>query len=156
VHRAEGISELAELAGIDPTGLADSVQRYNGAVTAGADGEFGRRHLPAPIERAPFYAVRNHALTLITFTGVDVDAELRVRCADGTVIAGLYAAGEVLGAGATSGNSFCGGMLITPALAFGRLLGQRLGDHLAAQAHGEPGEDLLARPSEQPPAREVW
>jgi len=28
---------------------------------------------------------------------------------------------------ATSGNAFCGGMLITPALSFGRMLGRKLG-----------------------------
>jgi hypothetical protein len=46
-------------------------------------------------------------------------------------------------------------MLITPALAFGRLLGQRLGEHLGTQASSESDVDLLARPSEQPPAQEA-
>ena len=41
-------------------------------------------------------------------------------------IANLYAAGELLGSGQTMGDSFCGGMMATPALTFGRLLGQRL------------------------------
>jgi hypothetical protein len=45
----------------------------------------------------------------------------------GNPIKGLYAAGEALGAAATSGNAFCGGMLITPALSFGRILGRKLG-----------------------------
>ncbi len=127
VHRADTLAGLAGSAGIDPQGLVDTVERYNRHVEAGEDPDFGRRHLPAPIAEGPFYAIRNHALTLITFTGVDIDSELRVRREDGSVIPGLYAVGEVLGAAATSGNSFCGGMLITPAIAFGRHLGQRLG-----------------------------
>ena len=36
------------------------------------------------------------------------------------------AEGELLGAGQFMGRSYCGGMLVTPALTFGRLLGQRM------------------------------
>ena len=50
-----------------------------------SDPDFGRTFLPAPIEKPPFYAMRNHGVTLITFVGVDVDAELRVRREDGSV-----------------------------------------------------------------------
>lgn len=127
VHSAGSLAELAELAGIDGGGLAATVAAYNQAVEAGTDDEFGRTHLPAPIEQAPFYALRNHAITLVTFQGLDIDADCAVRSADGGVISGLYAVGEVIGAGATCGNSFCSGMLLTPALTLGRLLGERLG-----------------------------
>ncbi len=40
------------------------------------------------------------------------------------------AVGEIIGAGATCGNSFCSGMLVTPALTFGQLLGEQLGTQL--------------------------
>lgn len=126
VHAAATLGELAQLAGIDPAGLAATVARYNDAVARGEDAEFGRRHLPSPIATAPFYALRNHAVTLVTFQGLDVDAECAVRRADGEVITGLHAVGEVIGAAATCGNSFCSGMLLTPALTLGRLLGERL------------------------------
>lgn len=127
LHAADSIEELAELAGIDPKGLAETVARYNAAVEAGHDEEHGRTFLPAPIATAPFYAVRNHAITLVTFQGVDIDASFAVRDEGGAPVPGLYAVGEVIGAGATCGNSFCSGMLVTPALTFGRLLGERLG-----------------------------
>ncbi len=42
------------------------------------------------------------------------------------MIEGLHAVGEVIGAAAFNGNSFCSGMVLTPALALGRLLGARL------------------------------
>jgi hypothetical protein len=126
VHRAESIEELARLAGIDPAGLRSTVERYNGYVASGADPDFGRTFLPARIEKPPFYAMRNHGISLITFSGIDVDAELRVRRDDGTTIEGLYAAGEILGAAATCGNSFCGGMLVGPAMVFGKVIGERL------------------------------
>lgn len=140
IHRADSLDSLAGAAGIDPEGLVETVERYNGYVAAGEDPDFGRKHLPAPIGEAPFYAIRNHALTLITFTGVDIDTELRVRREDGSVIPGLYAVGEVIGAAATSGNSFCGGMLITPALAFGRHLGQHLGARLDSTSDATAAE----------------
>ena len=43
-----------------------------------------------------------------------------------TNIENLYAAGEVLGFGRTSGDAFVGGLSLTPALAFGKLLGEKL------------------------------
>ncbi len=127
VHSAATLSELAAKAGIDEAGLLSTVEAFNKAVEAGQDPEFGREYLPAPIAQGPFYAVRNHAITLVTFTGLDIDAEFGVRDEEGNTIPGLYAIGEVIGAGATCGNTFCGGMLTTPALTFGRLLGTRLG-----------------------------
>jgi fumarate reductase flavoprotein subunit len=47
-------------------------------------------------------------------------------------IPNLYAIGEVIGAGATSGAAYTNGMLVTPAITFGRLLGQRLASGQAA------------------------
>ncbi len=127
LHCADSVEELARLAGIDAPALVESVAAYNRAVKAGSDPAFGRLHLPAPISLAPFYAIRNHAVTLVTFQGLDIDETFAVRNEAGQPIPGLYAAGEVIGAGATCGNSFCSGMLVTPALTFGRLLGTRLG-----------------------------
>jgi len=126
VFQAPTLRELAERAGIDAAGLAATVARYNAHAASGRDPDLGRKFLPAPIARPPFYAMKNHGITLITFAGVDVDSELRVRREDGSIIPGLYAAGEILGAAATMGNSFCGGMLVTPCIVFGRLLGKRL------------------------------
>ncbi|MGB3441020.1 MAG: FAD-dependent oxidoreductase [Actinophytocola sp.] len=118
------LEELAECAGVDPAGLRRSVDEYNAAVASGVD-SLGRRHLPLPIEQAPFYAVRNHGSTLKSPAGLVVDRELRVLGADGPV-ENLYAAGEVLGGSTLSGKSFVSGMSVTPALSFGRLLGRRV------------------------------
>jgi fumarate reductase flavoprotein subunit len=126
IHRADTLAELARLAGIDPAGLTDEVARYNRFVSDGVDADFGRTAMPAPIAEPPFYAIENHPVTLITFTGVDTDDELRVRRDDGSVIDGVYAVGELIGAAVFNGNSFCSGMMLTPALALGRLLGERL------------------------------
>lgn len=131
VFSAPDLTTLAVAAGIDAQGLEASVAAYNDAMARGAGDELGRRFLPAPIAEAPFYALENHALTIVSFGGIDVDGELRVRGDDGPV-PGLYAVGEVLGAGALMGNAHCGGMLVTPAISLGRWLGRRLGGRIAA------------------------
>jgi len=91
------------------------------------DPEFGRTYLEDPIKTAPFYALKVHASVLVTFGGIKVNRELQVLDADNKPMPGMYAAGEILGLGATSGSSFCSGMAITPALGFGRILGRNLG-----------------------------
>ncbi len=124
-YKADTFEALAKLAKIDGAGLQRTVSEYNEAVKTGRD-KFGRQHMPFPIAQAPFYALELHAFMLITFAGIAVDKELRVTRKDGTAVPGLYAAGELLGSGATMGKSYCGGMAVTPALTFGRLLGQKL------------------------------
>ena len=129
IWSAPSLRELAKKSGIDAEGLEVEIDGYNDGVAKVQDA-LGRKFLPAPIAEPPFVAIRNHGVTLITFCGVDVDSELRVRTSSGRVIDGLYAVGEVIGAGATSGNAFCGGMLVTPAISFGRWLGARVAERL--------------------------
>ena len=58
---------------------------------------------------------------------VQLKAEaVRVQRGDGSVVPNLYAAGEVLGSGVTLGKAFAPGMMLTPALALGRWLGNTL------------------------------
>ena len=79
------------------------------------------------IDKGPFYAVRLQSWTVITFAGLAVDGRLRVtRKADGQPVPNLYAVGEIIGAGATSGGAYTNGMMVTPALTFGRLLGTQI------------------------------
>ncbi len=125
--QADSVEALAIRAGLPPDALARTVARYNEAVVAGEDPDFGREAPDYPVSTPPFYAVAAHATSLISFGGLHVDAELRVLDDAATPLPGLYAIGEAIGAGATSGNAFCSGMLLTPALSFGRILGRRLG-----------------------------
>ena len=125
VWEADDIPTLAARAGIDAAGLQSSVRQYNAADRK--RDEFGRSQFGAVLDQSPFYAVRTPAAVLCSFGGLDVDKRFQVLCADGAAIPGLHAVGEVIGMGATSGAAFCGGMSVTPALAFGRLLGRRLG-----------------------------
>jgi fumarate reductase flavoprotein subunit len=123
---ADDVGELALLAGIDPDGLARTVAAWNEIVARQALDPLGRETCAHAVARPPFYALETCATSMISFGGVAVDGELRVVDERNEPIAGLYAAGEILGAAATSGNAFCGGMLVTPSLSFGRILGRRL------------------------------
>ena len=62
----------------------------------------------------------------MSYAGLGVDGQLRVTRDDGTPIPNLYAAGEVIGNASTSGHALTNGMGVTPALTFGRLLGQKI------------------------------
>ncbi|GGM45881.1 hypothetical protein GCM10007977_054510 [Dactylosporangium sucinum] len=126
VHSAADLPALAGATGIDPAGLVATAERYNTFVAAGADADFGRTHLPMPFGRGPYYAIRNHGIALVTFAGLDIDETFQVRREDGAPLPNLYAVGEIIGAAATCGQSFCSGMLVTPSITFGRLLGRRL------------------------------
>ena len=121
----ETIDALAGKAGIDADGLKRSVAGYNYGIQTGND-FIGRTHAPAPIGTGPFYAIRMQGSSISSAVGLAVDDGLRVIREDGSPIANLYAAGELLGSGQTMGKAACGGMMVTPALTFGRLLGQRL------------------------------
>ena len=124
--RAPSLAALASACGLDGEGLQATVTRYNHFRQRGEDADFGRAHMPAPIAAAPFYAIRQQAFATTSAMGLAVDGELRVLDEARRPIAGLYAAGEILGAGALMGRAFCGGMMLTPALTFGRLLGGTL------------------------------
>lgn len=124
-HRAESIDELAVKTRIDGAGLRASIEQYNAAVAQGQD-SLGRKHLPRPISQGPYYAVTHLGHSATSSVGVTVDERLRVTRKNGTPIPNLYAAGEVLGSGATLGNAFVPGMMLTPALALGRWLGLTL------------------------------
>jgi fumarate reductase flavoprotein subunit len=123
--RADSIAGLARGAGIDPRGLEASIAMYNYGVRTGHD-PFGRQHRPLPIGSPPYYAIRTQATAVTSAAGLTVDGSLRALRGDGRPIPGLYAAGELLGAGSLQGKAYSGGMMVTPALTFGRLLGESI------------------------------
>jgi len=136
VLRAVSLAELAGQAGVDADGLAKSVARFNEFAAAGRDEDFRRgdsaydryygdprcRPNPnlAPLARPPFYAVQIVPGDLGTKGGLRTDERARVLRGDGTVIEGLYAAGNA--SAAVMGHSYAGaGATIGPAMTFGYL-----------------------------------
>lgn len=124
--RADTLRELAFWTGIEADGLAAAIERYNAGQAGGRDPDFGREHMPLPVRRPPFYAIRMQGTQLLTFAGLHVNPQLEVLNRDGEPIPNLYAAGEVIGAGATTGFGIVNGMMLTPALVFGRMIGERV------------------------------
>jgi flavocytochrome c len=123
---ADSIKELADAINLPAENLSVTVNQYNEAVARQHSDAFGRTLLTHPLQHPPYYALKIHAYSLISFGGLQVNEQLQVMHQSGKPFANLYAAGEILGAGTTSGNAFCGGMLLTPALSFGKWLGETL------------------------------
>ncbi|MBQ8201968.1 MAG: FAD-dependent oxidoreductase [Clostridia bacterium] len=96
VAKGETIEELALNMHVYTANLKASYDAYSAAVAAGADEQFGK---PAmflqPIAQAPFYAVKVYPTTFGSAGGVTTTEDGRVTRQDGTVIPGLYAAGEM-------------------------------------------------------------
>jgi fumarate reductase flavoprotein subunit len=124
--RADSLGELAAKLRVDANGLAATVRDYNASVDCWKDSLLGREYMPRRIEKTPFYGVIHMGHSATSATGLVVDSKLRVLGPEGRPIPNLYAAGEVLGSGATLGNAFCPGMMLTPALTLGHWLGETL------------------------------
>ena len=124
--RAMTLEELAFRAGINASSLRRNIDDYNRRQQTAQADRFGRTHRPMTIETAPFYAIAMQGWTLVSFAGLSVSRNFQVLDPQRKAISNLYAIGEVIGAGATSGAAYTNGMLVTPAITFGRLLGSAL------------------------------
>lgn len=132
--KADSWAALATKVGFSAEHITETITAFQMAAAARRPDEMGRSMfstalsgvLSGALNAPPYYALLVHGCSLISFGGLAANADLQVLDTANTPITGLYAIGEVLGAGATSGNAFCSGMLITPAISFGRILGRRL------------------------------
>lgn len=87
------------------TYLAETVEKWNAAVDAGVDEEFGRGP-DAPmhkIETGPFYAAMQMIIWHDSYGGLRIDGKARVVDMTGQPIPGLYAGGEASGGGQQHG-----------------------------------------------------
>jgi succinate dehydrogenase/fumarate reductase flavoprotein subunit len=123
---ANSLTELAKKINVPATNLENQANKFTKYVAQQRDEDFGRTVLQYDFAKGPYYALLVYAYSLISFGGIKVNAKLQVLNQQQEPIENLYAAGEILGAGATSGNAFCGGMLLTPAISFGKYLGETL------------------------------
>ncbi|MCW2645345.1 MAG: FAD-binding protein [Pseudonocardiales bacterium] len=150
---AQSIAELAERMGVPADALVATVERFNEFARAGNDEDFSRgesgydryygdprvRPNPslAPIARGPFYAVTMVPGDLGTKGGLRTDVDGRVLRVDGSVIDGLYAAGNA--SAPVMGHTYTGpGATIGPAMTFGYLAAL----HMAARAAHTATEEL--------------
>ena len=119
----ETYEELAEAIELDPAVFAETMNNWNAAVAAGVDEEFGRTSFVDPLDTAPFYAIKVTAGIHHTMGGLTINANTEVLAEDGSVIPGLYAAGEVTGG--IHGANRLGGNAVADFTVFGRIAGQQ-------------------------------
>ena len=136
VVKADTIEELAAELGLPAGSLTETINRFNGFASTGVDEDFRRgesaydKYYSDPtvtpncslhaIDEGPFYAVKIIPGDLGTKGGLVTDERARVVAEDGSVIEGLYAAGNV--SAAVMGNTYAGpGATIGPAMVFGYL-----------------------------------
>ncbi|WP_273939255.1 3-oxosteroid 1-dehydrogenase [Kutzneria chonburiensis] len=138
VFNAWSIEDLAAKINVPAAALRTTVNRFNGFAFSGVDSDFGRGRsaydhyytdpavIPnsclAPLWEAPFYAFKIVPGDLGTKGGLVTDARARVLRPDGSVIPGLWAAGNA--SAAVMGRSYAGaGSTIGPAMTFGYVAG---------------------------------
>jgi 3-oxosteroid 1-dehydrogenase len=136
VKKAETLAGLAAEIGVPADALEETVRRFNDFAASGVDEDFHRGESgydlyysdptvkPNPslhaLDQAPYYAVKIVPGDLGTKGGLVTDEAARVLRPDGSVISGLYAAGNV--SSAVMGHTYAGpGATIGPALTFGYL-----------------------------------
>lgn len=136
--RADDLTALAATMETAAETLRTTVSTFNGGAVRGQDPEFGRGSFPydlwigdssaphptlAPLDEAPFYALPVHLGCLGTKGGPRTDDEGRVLSSNGSVVAGLYAAGNVA-ANPFGAATPAGGGTLGPALVFGFRAGE--------------------------------
>ncbi len=138
----DNLEGLAGKVGIDPVGLAETVERWNGFVRDGRDRDFGRgasaydRFHGDPsaahpnlgtIEDGPFFALPVHVGSVGTKGGPRVDGHGRVLHVRDRPIPGLYGAGNVVASPA--GPAYYGG---GTSIGMGMVWGHLAGTHAAS------------------------
>ncbi len=139
LRRGASVDASAQAIGVPAVRLRDTVDVYNLRARDGRDPAFGRggdayqRHLGdaarapnpcvAPLERAPFYALRVLPADLGMAAGIRTDAKARVLDAKGQIIAGLCACGNDMHS-VMEGAYPAPGITLGPALTFGYLAGR--------------------------------
>ncbi|MBI4189373.1 MAG: FAD-dependent oxidoreductase [Betaproteobacteria bacterium] len=130
LHRADTLDELAAAAGLSAQALRQTVEQHNAAV---ASGDFSiltplrtnAKNNARSVATPPFYAAPGCVGITHTMGGVRIDAQGRVLAKDGSVIPGLFAAGNIAG-GLDGGPQayYAGGL--AQALIFGLLAAEAI------------------------------
>ena len=97
LFKADNLEAVAKKAKIDPKNLAETVSKYNQFVDDKKDAEFGRKTLPAKLQKGPYYLVKMTFWTCLTLGGIRANDKLQVLDSSDNVVKGLYAAGEAVG-----------------------------------------------------------
>ena len=125
----ETYEELGKAMGVDEAAFAETMKTWNGYVEAKNDPDFGRTSFANKLDTAPYYAIKVTAGVHHTMGGLTINTNTEVLKADGTVIPGLFAAGEVTGG--VHGANRLGGNAVADFTVFGRIAGKAASDYAA-------------------------
>ena len=123
--------ELAKELDVDPAAFANTMETWNSYVEAKNDPDFGRTSFANPLNNGPYYAIKVTAGVHHTMGGVTINSTTEVLKEDGTVIPGLFAAGEVTGG--VHGANRLGGTAVADFVVFGRIAGESAANYASAQ-----------------------
>ena len=121
--------ELAKAMGVDEAAFAETMNNWNGYVDAKNDPDFGRTSFANKLDTAPYYAIKVTAGVHHTMGGLTINTNTEVLKEDGSVIPGLFAAGEVTGG--VHGANRLGGNAVADFTVFGRIAGKAASDYAA-------------------------
>ena len=122
VTEGETPEALAQELGIPEDVFAAEVESWNAAVASGNDAAFERTTGMGTLSDGPWYAIKVSPAVHYTMGGVKINTNTEVLREDDSVIANLYAAGEVTG-GVHGGNRL-GGNAVCDIMVFGRQAGK--------------------------------
>lgn len=118
---ADNLEDLAVQMGVPADALVQTIADFNAHVESGEVDEFGRVTYSSKIEGKYYYAYPRKPAVHHTMGGVNVDTHTHALRADGTIIEGLYCAGEITGN--LHGGNRLGGNAIVDFCVFGRIAG---------------------------------
>ncbi|PIE05231.1 MAG: flavocytochrome c [Spirochaetales bacterium] len=119
---ADTLEECADHFGIDKDVFLKTVETWNGYVDKGVDPDFNKRGTLHKVETGPFWMIKAVPAVHHTMGGIVINPKAQVLRADGSVIKGLFAAGEVTGG--VHGNNRLGSAAIADITVFGIIAGE--------------------------------
>lgn len=145
VYRGDSVGEVAARMGVDPAAVTGTIEAYNAALGHNGDRTFdpavldglGTRGLDPPksnwarpIDTPPYFGIAMRPGITFTYMGVAVTPDARVRREDGSVLANVFAAGEIMSGNILS-TGYLAGFGMTIGTVWGRIAGEGAAEHAA-------------------------
>jgi tricarballylate dehydrogenase len=143
-YRGDSIGEVARQMGVDPAAVEKTIAEYNAAVVTSGTRKFdpsaldglSTRGITPPksnwaqrIDTPPFYGIAMRPGITFTYMGVAVTEKAQVRCVDGSLLANVFAAGEIMSGNILS-TGYMAGFGMTIGTVWGRIAGREAANYV--------------------------
>lgn len=129
VKTEDSLGKLALENELDERSLVTTIEEWNKSVETHNDFKFGRKTgMDRSIKEEPYNLIHIAPAVHYTMGGVGINSKTEVLTDNNSVIAGLYACGEIVGG--LHGNNRIGGNSIAETVIFGRQSGQQVFNYL--------------------------